>query len=116
MKGLRIDVYRTAGQDCSLNGITSRHDVLTLVGVRREYGKTLDPLPSGMQVFEPTGSSPAVVLVTRDNFPPYLAPYDETGTYPHGVAGGQFAHTFDSRFYELTGQTSPISVHDRFER
>ena len=114
--GLRLDVYRYAGGgDCSLGGITSNHNTVTLVGIVPANGKTPAPLPRHSRVFSPSEDAPAVVLVRRVNFYPYLAPYSESGVYPYGMFGGNFAYASDSRFIAMSPSGGPLAVHDRFE-
>lgn len=105
IKGLRVDVYRNGeGYDCTLNGITSKQNRLTLV----------DETISGPVEVE--GDEVYLVLVRRNLF---------GGVYLHAepringerisnnmcMAGGNFIYTSDSRF----PSRYPISVHDRFE-
>ena len=116
LRGLRLDVYRYAGGgDCSRGGITSNHDTVTLVGIVPANGKTPVPLPRHSRVFTPSEDSPAVVLVSRNGYPPYLTPYSESGVYPHGMFGGNFAYASDFRFAALSPSGGPLAVHDRFE-
>lgn len=105
--GLLISVYRDAGGDCSLNGISSNHDFLTVVNVEGP--------------FEPSEKAPAVWLVPG-NVPnsAKLVPNDPSVSGKRGMMGGNFGGTSDSRFRVaveklIGGHVSIVPIHDRFE-
>lgn len=104
MKGLIINVYRSSMPDCTMNGISSNHKELTLIG-------------TGIaQIFEPTEDRPAVAMVTRvigGREYSHLVPCDENAKPLPGwyMFGGNYAKTSDSRF----PNAYPLPIHDRKE-
>ena len=89
MKGLRLTVYRAAGSypDCSNGGVSSKADVLTVVG--RLVDGVVIPLPKGCCVFSPSDEAPAVVLVesriARFDPTPHLIPLESVRSrWPDG--------------------------------
>lgn len=126
-KGLILNVYRSAGRDCTLNGITSDHDTVVLVGIIDTTGgaeahrsPTVIPLPAHAQVFEARDDRPAVYLVIRQMGRERLVHLVPAEDNPHDclwkyMAGGNYAATSDSRFHQLGGFYGAIAVHDRNE-
>lgn len=103
MKGLLTYVLRRDGQDCSLNGLTSRKTQLILV----DEDEIIGP-------FSP-GANEDYLVLTRKNhptFPPVAVPKSilDSGTTMH-CFGGNFIYTSDGRF----PSKQPIAVHDRVE-
>lgn len=102
LRGLLVEVYRAAGRgDCSLGGVTAKHNHLLLVG------------PGVAEVFPVCDRNPAVRLVrnarTRHTYAvPIECVGDGTGEY---MMGGNFIYSCDSRFRNLNN--GPIPVHDR---
>ncbi|HPA48193.1 MAG TPA: hypothetical protein PK395_20685 [bacterium] len=101
-KGMLAWVYRCAnGMDCTLDGISSKHETLILVG---------EGVP---ELFRPSEESPAVYLrremvMGEENV--YVSP-EPHGNQPWRMFGGNFLYSNDSRF--PTGQ--PLKIHDRTE-
>jgi len=99
---LSVAVYRVNGQDCTIDGITSKNDRLVLV-----WDEDGECNPEN------------TVKLVRRNIPtrsgnPYLTAYpvNEDGTpRTGGMFGGNYIKTSDSRF----PSDYPIPVHDRFE-
>jgi hypothetical protein len=130
MKGLRLTVYRAAGSypDCSNGGVSSKADVLTVVG--RLVDGVVIPLPKGCCVFSPSDEAPAVVLVesriARFDPTPHLIPLEfaEDGI-PSGAVGpmdgGNYAGSCDSRWSDLGKhfdgklRLDVVAIHDRIE-
>jgi hypothetical protein len=104
MNGLRINVYRDTGPDCTMNGISKQFNNLTLIG-------------SGISgPFAPTEDAPAVTMITKNvTGEPYkyLAPCDENAQPLPGwyMFGGNYGATSDSRF----PHKYPLPIHDRKE-
>ncbi len=100
MKGLHCSVYRTDGIDCSIEGISKKHNHLILVS---------EGIP---EIFAATPDCPAVELVKKNVYgKEYLCakPLDHNDKWY--MMGGNFLYTCDSRF----PQKYPIPIHDRFE-
>lgn len=127
-EGLTLSVYRWAGPDCTAGGVSSRFDKVTLVGFYRDQDKIVTPLPEHSQVHAATETTPAVALHLRTNLGMSLVPVEfdpAVGSYVVSsrwyMAGGNYAATCDSRFYDAieaqTGQRfyGAIAVHDRYE-
>lgn len=99
----RCDVYRTTREiDCTLGGISSKYDALILVDETELPYASIDG---------------AVCLLKMDIIwgePVWRAfPLDAEGKPKlHGMMGGNFAYTSDSRF----PPRFPICIMDRFER
>jgi hypothetical protein len=119
-KGLRLTVYRAAGQpDCTLGGVTSMAGNVTITMIR-EIGPGLKAteyaVPEESQVFTPAPDAPEVVLVIR-NRPGrdpwvHLQPAENPGW--HYMHGGNYAGTSDSRWGKISG-ADLVAVHDRHE-
>lgn len=93
--------------DCTLNGVTSKADNVTLYADRAAF-----------EADEYRKPETALILVRRNigGIGNYV--HAEPATRPEGrhlMAGGNFVHTCDSRWKELVGHPYPISVHDRYE-
>ncbi|MFF1572474.1 hypothetical protein ACFVWR_06970 [Leifsonia sp. NPDC058292] len=134
--GLTLEVLRGAhGKDCTLGGVSSKHETLTLMGIVKY--RTSDPkrivhsLPAEARSSEPREDAPPVALEVRLFYHgpvPTLVPtwYDaESGHWlinpGSTIVGGNFAYGHDARFravmrealgYEFYGA---VSVHDRKE-
>lgn len=115
MKQLRVSVYRTADLgDCTNDGVTSRHDVMTLF-----YGCTRE---EALQHCKDNGIDPdgCLVLVERTLWGEqhnYAAPLVHQSGKCGPMFGGNFVYTIDSRMAEAMGTTCscPVQVHDRYE-
>lgn len=99
---LPVSVYRSAGSDCSLNGVTATDDLYLVV-----------PCPDGHITEEDVATRSYVVLVPSSkggqaNFVP-------EGVEGWSMMGGNFVYSCDSRFSRAYGH-APVAVHDRFER
>jgi hypothetical protein len=108
--GLVINVYRWAGPDCSMRGISAQHDKLCVVNC--------------VGPFEPSEDCPAVELVKLRHGNVVLQPVDPEYHGGGGkwlMFGGNFGYTSDSRFNakvrELSGYdfSFPVAIHDRYE-
>lgn len=119
--GLYVLRSRTLG-DCSMRGISSRADRVTLVGIvdrRKDFRAPVQPLPkSETGPFRPTDDAPAAVLVIR-NFGGRdvysVEPLQPEGEHRWFMMGGTYV-SGDSRFSNLTGgQYGAIAFHDRCE-
>lgn len=105
MKGLIVEVYRAARfGDCSLNGVTNRHDSFILTG---------EGVP---EIFSANENRPELryikdVVMGAERH--RAVPVDpETGRLlDNGMFGGNFVYDTDSRM----PTKNPIKVHDRFE-
>ncbi len=111
--GLIIEVLR-GRHDCTRNGVSSRHDHLTVVNV---------PGP-----FNPAPDRPAVLMDSHVKGCLRLVPAElenETWRPVQGkwfMAGGNFGHSSDSRFNEACRQKLGVecfygaaAIHDRVE-
>lgn len=132
-RGITLNVLR-GRHDCTLNGISSRHDRVTVVGVLDDRQTPLlslsaaarvEPLPSALQVAAATDDAPAVWLRLRriGGLCLSLEPATRLGEdRPWFMFGGNHATTSDARWNEymrdLTDGTDipSIHVHDRNER
>jgi len=101
MNYLTVEVYRTAGIDCTNNGVTSDESNMMVV-----------PCVSGPITAEQAELNEYVILVpgTAGNRM-HLKP---EGVGRHTMFGGNFVYSSDSRFKENYGN-KPIHVHDRIE-
>ena len=143
-RGLHLDVFRPAsGIDCTANGISSRHDTVTLVGIRFDgytstgsKGEVIVPIPAYARVFAASEKYPAVVLVVTRRVSAYnlttnpteadyhytlhLAPVEVIEAGKWSMFGGNLATTGDSRLNQIIdeiGHVRPeaINIHDRVE-
>ena len=101
---ISVDVYRSAGRDCSLGGVTS-NDTYSLYVPVTDGHITLDDIENDRR--------PSVILIPGErggckNFKP------EIDDNSHSMFGGNFVYTSDSRFSRAYGH-APVAVHDRFE-
>lgn len=124
-RGIRLDVLRPARRgDSTLGGVSSAHNILTLVGVVDERGtsvftRVVVPLPLASQVAAPSDDQPAVLLIIRRvgnlgrivNLVPaaaYLAGR-------RGMAGGNYAAADTGGYSSLTEMYGAVAIHDRYE-
>lgn len=101
---LLIFVYRDSLGDCSLNGVSARHDCLKMIeesDVSTWKGETDDVV---VKINRVLCGKPAPYLVPLD-----LYEANKKSSLPI-MFGGNFGYTSDSRF----GGT-PIAIHDRCE-
>lgn len=116
MKGLIVHVLRPAGfPDCTLNGISSRVNELTIVGFVERHRKDWKSVPEEMQIFEPSPEHPAVLVEifhTRTGLYKAIIPLETLGRWH--MAGGNYAVTTDSRFSQHVNGY-PVAIHDRIE-
>lgn len=131
-RNLHLSVLRNAdGVDCTRSGITSTHTQLRLVGYLVQTGEReqVKELPEGLAL---TNSDAAPVLLiirnSANGFIAHLTPAhrdEETGEWTRGgawtMAGGNYAHSSDSRFTTLVSRLlgnrfyGALAVHDRIE-
>lgn len=109
VRGLRVDVLKPNGSDCTNGGVTSRFGTFVLVNPAVPLGTVA-----------PTEADARTLKVVKRTIGGRLYVHAEPlAPPPDGhigwMAGGNFIHTSDSRYYELTGVPYPISVHDRSE-
>lgn len=111
MEKLTVFVYRSIGGDCTMEGITSKHDMLTLV---RDYtDEDLDELRQSEEAHK------ILLLEKRELFnkPLWLCiPLIEKPNC-HRMMGGNYVVTSDSRYKDFTPFKLgfPLPVHDRYE-
>lgn len=110
-EGLLVNVYRSAGSDASMNGISSKFDNLVLInGMSTESLGPFNPkddLSDALVLIERNVTSKSFLIAIPFN------EYIETGSYGmYGMFGGNFVYSSDSRF----PSDSPIKVFDRFEK
>lgn len=121
--GLHVSVYRNAHGDCTLGGVSSKFDDLTIVGVLDERTRTNEivALEADLRPHSVTDTAPAVVLVKRHvrglGLTLHLAPLETASVGVRGAMGGNYAATSDSRMSRLVGgMFGALPIHDRFER
>ena len=104
MNYLPVDVYRSAGPDCSLNGVTATDGYQLVVPCEDGHisDEDIDNSTRSIVILE------AGCILGRPHFKPQT-----TGSY-HAMFGGNFVYTSDSRFSRKYGG-QPVQVHDRFE-
>jgi hypothetical protein len=117
-QGLRLRVLRSALGDCSLRGVSSVVDHVTLVGIldQRVPKPGVQPIPrSQAGPFAPSADAPPAVLVYRQigNVVCSVQPLVEDFGAAHFMAGGTYVMG-DSRFSDLTFYGA-VSFHDRRE-
>ena len=101
MNYLTVEVYRTAGIDCTNNGVTSETSQTFVVPC--EFG----PISSDW-----AEEREYVILVPgKAGNRMHVKP---EGVGRHTMFGGNFVYSSDSRFKENYG-SNPIHVHDRIE-
>jgi hypothetical protein len=113
MQQITVFVYRSDGIDCTRNGITNQHGILTLI---------MDFNQEDLKELKNSKNADTILLLhKRFSFGKeswYCTPLLEgKGCGP--MFGGNFVQTSDSRFSE-DGWTpynlgSPLKVHDRWE-
>lgn len=97
-KGLPCYVYRN-GPDCSLGGLSSKHDRILVVGIDG-FETIKEAEASGTPVFQ--------VDYSTNGYIKLLPLGAEKGRYGFG---GNFAHSCDSRFSRVSRY--PLPIHDR---
>lgn len=119
LKGLQLDVFRAPGCDTTRGGVSSRHERLTLVGTI-DSDDRLHHSPIRASIFTPRPDCPAVVL-RRIGDSVHVVPLGDDGKAINSMAGGNFAHTSDSRLRDFMLQVGArpfygaLSIHDRVE-
>ena len=107
LKAIPVDVYRHGGSDCTNGGISSRFSSLLVACDDGWIPVDEDNLPANLCKLVKRH------LFGRDIY--HIEPYKE----PNGVgwmAGGNFAHTSDSRFDRaIGGMYGAVAIHDRCE-
>jgi hypothetical protein len=112
IKTIHVNVFRDSLGDCTNNGITSKHNSLTMFvdcsdQEALEYCKenNIDP-------------NSCIILVRRmlwgerhDYAEPLIKPSGKVGP----MMGGNFVYTCDSRMHDWAKSWLPIPVHDRYE-
>lgn len=118
MQALRLTVLRSNSIDCTNNGISANADNLALVGVIGK-DKVFRPISGTMPATDP--SLPQVALRAGNGDTVNIVPVGpaEDGTWL--MAGGNFAHTSDSRlsaYFDALDRPKfygAIAIHDRIE-
>ena len=108
--GLIVYIYRSAGPDCSNNGVSSGVSQLTLTNVEGPFDANPDR-PAALLV---KGNVPGAVKIV---------PQGPEGEVIPGwlMFGGNYAGSSDSRFHEAVERLGgprfggPVAVHDRIE-
>lgn len=110
-----VFVYRN-GEDCTNNGISKKHDTLTVVNVDGP--------------FDPTPERPAVMLAQHPTMPgicrivPVIPHVGKPGSFiaiPGTMMGGNYAATSDSRWSAAVEKCvghrfyGAVAIHDRIE-
>jgi len=95
--GLICHIYRSGLGECSNGGVSSKTDMVTLVGI-------------GLSPYEPTAECPAIKLVERNGYA-HAEPVEQPVGLVGPMFGGTFIYSSDSRF---PGKY-PIALHDRWE-
>lgn len=130
-RGMTIGVVRSS-QDFTINGISSNHDDLTVVGFidsRQDHGRIVTPLSEDARMWEPTSARPAVAFEVRNLTGPVLSVVpviwsDDDEAYvagTRGMFGGNYACWSDSRVSENVAEYfghrfyGAVAIHDRFE-
>lgn len=112
MKAINCMVYRFPLGDCTINGITARNESVWLFS----EDSTDEEIKEFM---EKRGIDHKCAMRIKKRPAPYTNFAEVVfkrsagaGTY---MSGGNYLHTSDSRYYEITGVHYPVSAHDRFE-
>lgn len=112
--GLMVGVYRQRGQDCTLDGISSRFEHLCLVNVAGPFVPTANCAPAFLDEGNVRG---AVRIIPGVEVAPGV--YQPTEEWV--MFGGNYAATSDSRFTraveKITGAPfyGAVPIHDRIE-
>ena len=108
-KGFRVYVYRDAGRigDCTNGGASGRCDRLTVLH------------PDLPGIFEASDEAPAFELRKGNGgrrwiLVPAGLPDQDAGAV-HGMFGGNYAASSDSRWSRLIGDPGVVPIHDRSE-
>ena len=107
-KGMLCYIFKSPLGDCTLNGLSSKHDDCLLI-IDNER----------CEVFEQSEERPTFKLIKKSyswGDYVYAQPIGEgrAGTNDY-MAGGNFLYTSDSRFREYANDY-PIPIHDRQEK
>lgn len=125
IKGLGASIFKDKGQDCSNDGISSRHDNVIIVGVLRLDREAVEWMQTGYEILDLANlPDNAVILKERKpfgNLPPIWCAIPAAKPHKDSIgcwmAGGTFIATSDSRFSELMGREfyGAVAFHDRTE-
>lgn len=115
-----VTVLRHASGDCSLNGISARHENLDVVGAVAHVSRF--HLTKGdiqeLSVAAEGREDRALVLVLRQlegKQCDYLVPFEALLKREWTMMGGNFAYSSDSRWHREISE-HPLPIHDRIER
>lgn len=103
--GLTAYVYRWGLGDCTMSGIS-------------EHAESLIILSEECPACSPKDISQCVVvqkMKTVGSCEPYIKAVPVQYPKRWYMAGGNFLHSSDSRFEEITGTGRPVPIHDRYE-
>lgn len=108
--GLFCTIYKSAdGYDCTLNGVSSEHNNM--------YVFTEDYAMSGYVELEEVDDTVEVLVIIERSVAgktfPIAVPYIDWLNGTHGMFGGNFVWTSDSRFNRVFG--GPVKIFDRNE-
>jgi hypothetical protein len=107
--GLLVEVYKWSLGDCTNGGVSSKHNRLCITNMEGP--------------FEPSDDAPAAMLMQHPSVKThcYIVPQELIDSGKWFMAGGNFAYSSDSRFWEAVnkitgvGLSAAISIHDRTE-
>ena len=107
LKAIPVEVYRHGGVDCTNGGISSKYSSLLVIS---DYGwRCVDENNMPENVCKLVKRH----LFGRDVY--HIEPYNAP-TGAGWMAGGNFAHTSDSRFERAVGgMYGAVAIHDRQE-
>lgn len=109
MKGLLVNIYKTAGQECSNGGVSAYADRAILIG---------EGIP---QIFSAATGQPILKLVKGNlSGTVKIVPLEQPAGKCGPMFGGAYVATSDSRFSEVVEKIcgtrfGAVPLHDRFE-
>ena len=115
MEKLSVSIYRNAefGCDCTNNGVSSRHDRMTLFWDCKKEEVVRYCKENGIDKDTVLWLNPRI-LWGCDHF--FAEPLEKPSNMVGPMFGGNFCYTSDSRLYRFGGDYHlPIPIHDRFE-
>ena len=110
-----LNVYRRAGGDCSIRGISTKHDEIKVLVYRNAEGRLpnyVDVLRIAESVKDEHADDESVCLAAMAFDTPVAIPVSVAGRC---MSGGNYAGTSNGVAHDLLGFPHPISIHDRVE-
>lgn len=109
MKGIHVYILRDSLGDCTMNGVSSKVDAITLVD---------EKISGPCEVVEEEVYLVVVRRILFGSLYMHLEPRKNNkkmlpAGHVGGMMGGNFAYSSDSRFREISAY--PLPIHDRFE-